>query len=321
MFPFKLHKQTKSNNKSSNLSLYDLLTSPQIRLFSNSNITYYNINPMNNQMNNLYKPINWYTNCNKTIIHVYDYSNGLGDYLRGCILLAQYAKYFNIKFELDLSKHHISKCLHNIQPLLTNVKIHTFINEYNPLLLDSFIKNFLYSNEEKLYITTNCFYNRNLLTNDIQHYINSFFIFKEQYYNTINSVFNLKNYNVLHIRCLDTDFTTDFKDNSLLNQIKKIQLSTNTIVMSNNYLLKLKLNKLFGFYFIDNKSIHTVNVNNYKELESTIIDYIILSKSSRTYCISYYSHGSGFSEQCSILNNIPYTIIYIPNITKKLLIE
>jgi hypothetical protein len=82
--------------------------------------------------------------------------------------------------------------------------------------------------------------------------------------------------------------------------------------MSNNYSLKQNLNKLCGFYFIDSKAVHTANAsNNLNGLYSTIIDYIILSKSSQTYCFSYYAHGSGFSEQCSVLNNIPYTVFYM----------
>ena len=55
----------------------------------------------------------------------------------------------------------------------------------------------------------------------------------------------------------------------------------------------------------------------YSELESTILEYIILSKSSNIVCFSYYGHGSGFSEQCAVLNNIPYMVIYLykPNNT------
>lgn len=59
--------------------------------------------------------------------------------------------------------------------------------------------------------------------------------------------------------------------------------------------------------------MHTDHIYDVNELESTIIDYIILSKSSHTYCISFYHHGSGFSEHCSVLNNIPYTLTYLPN--------
>ena len=82
--------------------------------------------------------------------------------------------------------------------------------------------------------------------------------------------------------------------------------------MSNNYELKKKLNNIFGFYFIDNKACHSANsanISNNTDLESTIIDYIILSNSSKTFCISYYNNCSGFSKHCSVLNNIPYIFV------------
>lgn len=92
----------------------------------------------------------------------------------------------------------------------------------------------------------------------------------------------------------------------------------NTIIISNNENIKVKLHNLCGFYFINSKSYHTGKITHHKELEPTIIDYIILSKSSHTYCFSYYPHGSGFSEQCSVLNNIPYSVVYLP---KKIMIQ
>lgn len=152
-------------------------------------------------------------------------------------------------------------------------------------------------------------YNKKHLTNDIKDYINSFFTFKPQYYDTVEELFKLNNYNILHIRCLDRDFNTNFKDKNLLLKIKKIKSTDNTYIMSNNYELKKRLNNTFGFHFIDNKAFHCAKIKCIEDLESTIIDYIILSKSSNTYCISYYRHGSGFSEHCSALNNIPYTRI------------
>jgi hypothetical protein len=69
---------------------------------------------------------------------------------------------------------------------------------------------------------------------------------------------------------------------------------------------------LFGFYFIDTKPVHTSTVGLDVDLESEIVDYIILSRSCHTYCISFYEHGSGFSEQCSILNDIPYEKTILP---------
>jgi glycosyl transferase family 25 len=70
----------------------------------------------------------------------------------------------------------------------------------------------------------------------------------------------------------------------------------------------VKLSILFGFYFYNNTTHHIALKEKY-DLTTTIVEYIILSKSSCNYCFSYYGHGSGFSEQCSVLNNIPYSVI------------
>ena len=57
--------------------------------------------------------------CKKTIVHVLDNSNGFGDFLRGSIILAQYAKYFNLNFKMDVSRHFISKFLNDSARVLT----------------------------------------------------------------------------------------------------------------------------------------------------------------------------------------------------------
>ena len=271
-----------------------------------------------------YNNLNSNVNSKKTIINVLDYSSGIGDFLRGSIFLAQCAKFFNVNLELYMSNHNIIKCLKNENE--NENKIH--INNHNhygfsgdnnnsdkfKLLL--LINKFKKSKNTKLYITTNLNYNINCVSSDIKNYINSCFKFKQFYYDEINKLFNLQKYNVIHIRCQDDNFDRDFNDNLLISKINNLKLNNNTIVISNNNSLKQKLNKLFGFYFIDSKAVHTANITNVNDLYSTIIEYIILSKSLQTYCFSYYRHGSGFSEQCSVLNNVPYTVFYINNTLK-----
>ena len=274
------------------------------------------MNPIHNV--NFYNNLNSNINSKKTIIHVLDYSNGIGDYLRGSIFLAQCAKFFDVNLKLHVSKHNISDCIENKNETRNiDNQIHVFYyvddNNYsNKIKLFSLINNFKKSNNTQLYITTNLNYNINIVTKDIQNFINSRFIFKKFYYDEVKKLFTLTNYNVLHIRCNDDYFNCDFNDISLITKIKNLQLNNNTIVISNNYSLKQKLNKLFGFYFIDSKAVHTAKTsNNSNDLYSTIIEYIILSQSSQTYCFSYYKHGSGFSEQCSVLHNIPYTAFFL----------
>jgi hypothetical protein len=267
-----------------------------------------------NKMININNNLNM-VNTKKTIIHVLDNSNGFGDFLRGSILLAEYAKYFKINFRMDMSRHSICKFLEYEQPKLLHSNKPKLIcfnggdtdKELKPLLV-----NFINSNSNNFYITTNLYYNINILTNDIKCYINSILKFKEKYYKIAKDLIKMEKYKVLHIRCKDDYFNEEFIDNNLIVQIRKLQLGYDTIVMSNNYSIKKNLNKLFGFHFIDKSAVHSGNIIDYTDFESTIIEYIILSKSDYNYCFSYYHHGSGFSQQCSILNDIPYEVIYLP---------
>jgi hypothetical protein len=254
----------------------------------------------------------------KTIIHVLDYSSGFGDFLRGSILLAEYAKHLNIQIKLNTSRHILSKYLEKeIEeiPSTENVNIIQITKNLENRLLPLF-ENFIKSNNDNIYITTNYFYNKNLVTQEIKDFINFSLKFKQEYYDKAKMLFNLKKYTVLHIRCEDDKFETDINDDNLLCQIIKLQLNNDTLVISNNYPLKKKLNTLFGFHYINNIAIHSAKVNDYSDLETTILDYIILSKSHRTHCFSYYKHGSGFSEQCSILNNIPYSVVRLSSTDK-----
>ena len=253
-------------------------------------------------------------NCNKTVICVFPNNPrwGFGDYLRGSISMAHYAKYFGVNFKMCMNTNPFGNYLNNIDeniPPSNKINNITYHDKYYEIY-ELFVQ-FMKSNENTLYISTNTMYNMKLPTQDIKDTINSFLTFKPEYYDMAEQLFNLKNYNVIHVRCSDDCFNTDLNNKKIItltNEIKTLQLSSDTIVMSNNYSLKKILNKTFGFYFIDKKSVHTAMVTNSNELDSTIIEYIILSKSSHTYCFTYYAHGSGFSEQCSVLNNIPYQV-------------
>jgi hypothetical protein len=300
--------------------IFPLINSQHLLIDENNNNRVINPIYKDTFYNNLNSNINSNINSKKTIIHVLDHTNGFGDYLRGSIFLAQCAKFLNINLELDVSKHIISNCIeNNTDTHNINNPVHSFFFTDDKKYSDKFellllINKFKKSNNTKLYIITNFNYNINGVSADIKNFINSSFKFKNFFYDEVKKLFNLTDYNVLHIRCKDECFDGDFNDENLISKIIKLRLNNNTIVMSNNYSLKKKLNKLFGFFFIDSKAVHSAHtINNLNDFYSTIIEYIILSKSLQTYCCSYYTHGSGFSEQCSVLNNIPYVVFYIPN--------
>lgn len=311
----KLQYLTKNNNiiPNDDNELYGLMTI-DIMLTRKSPVKIINPYYCNN---NIKRTINDNANCNKTVVCVltHNYPHGFGDYLRGSISIAHYAKYFGINFKLSMNTHLIGKYVINNNENafqlneIKNIHGHSKYNEVYDIFTE-----FMKSNENILYITTNLIYSMKLPTQDIKNTINSFLTFKPKYYEMAEQMFNLKKYDVIHIRCSDECFDTKLntiKINTLFKEIKNLQLSSNTIIMSNNYSLKKLIHETLGFYFIDKKSVHTAKEKNLNELESTIIEYIILSKSSHTYCFTCYNHGSGFSEHCSVLNNIPYQVTFV----------
>lgn len=65
----------------------------------------------------VYQTINNNTNCDKTIVNVFRTTFGFGDYLRGCITLAHYAKYFGINFKMCMNGNHIFNYLNNSEEI------------------------------------------------------------------------------------------------------------------------------------------------------------------------------------------------------------
>jgi hypothetical protein len=263
----------------------------------------------------IYKRLND-TICNKIVCSVYCNTYGFGDYLRGTIVLAYYAKYFGINLKMSMNMGSIGNYLNdpeiNIQPSPENIEKY-IVRTCNPEegLYDNlylrFVK-FMDSSEKILYIETNMLYNMKYPSQDIKEIINSCILFKPNYYDEAKQLFNLNKYNVLHVRVSDDCFTSNIHNNKVVNlfkEIQKLKLSRDTIIISNNYNLKKRINTAFGFHFIDKVSKHTAQSN---DIDLEVIEYIILSKSSHTLCFTHYGHGSGFSQQCSVLNNIPYQI-------------
>ena len=141
---------------------------------------------------------------NKTIEHILDKSNGFGDYLRGSILLAEYAKRYKIQFKMNISKHPLSNYLDkvdtNSHSVETKIELICFNGGESDDKLISLLDKFINSKEETLYITTNLYYNINLVTRDIKDYINTFFNFKEKYYTMAKELSKMDKYKIIHIR-------------------------------------------------------------------------------------------------------------------------
>jgi hypothetical protein len=178
----------------------------------------------------------------KKIVHVLDHSNGFGDFLRGTIFLFQIKRKYNINLDINVLNHSINKYLdiENLENVPTGLKVHSFLYGITGEDFKKNFYNFINSTDETFYVTTNLFYDTNLITNELKNELNSFFKFKPKYYEIANNLVKIVNYNVLHIRCRDEYFDKEFNSFLLLAAIVKLNLKKNTIVISNNSYIKKK---------------------------------------------------------------------------------
>jgi len=101
--------------------------------------------------------------------------------------------------------------------------------------------------------------------------------------------------------------------NNTLLKIFKLNLnnlSLKYLLLSDCNMLKLYLKKQYPKLIIAINEITHLGESidqNDNYIMNTLTDFFIMSKFNNIYAMSPYAHGSGFSEYCSIMFNIPHT--------------
>lgn len=254
----------------------------------------------------------------KTIVHLYPtvYKKtktkpGLGDFLRGSIFLAQYAKNNDMNFKINIANHPLYKYTLEEAEKVYKEAPAEFNGGWNSDEVLNYLEEFKNSDKEEVLVNCNMFYDIWHVTAEIREYINSVFKFKDIYYETA-STFVPEPYDIIHIRSFDHQVDQrvfSFHLNKKLCEV--LDINRQNVVMSNNRILKEEIAKRFRLLTVNTKPAHTANVNDYRQLEDTVIDYIILSRASKIHTFSFYNHGSGFSEQCAVLHKIPITKSFV----------
>ena len=276
----------------------------------------------------------------KKIVNVYQlkYTNGpapgFGDYLRGCVCLYQICKYIGVEFEMIVN-HPMSKYLTNKQNPPQNI-------DYNSI---EFYKdnNFLPLNEKKFTTKSDIFYRDFMMylnskdTEILYLFSNAFPIWKHgseaisviryniypsnEMIDYVNQTLNELNmpesgYNIVHIRSGDQHLLNGQKMGyekfrKIIYILEKYTKNDKRyIVLSDNKNLKNYLSK-YARFSVYNKEITHLGENGAKSdhgIKNTLLDFFIMSRSSRIMSITAYHHGSGFSEWCAKIYNIPYKL-------------
>jgi hypothetical protein len=285
-----------------------------------------------------------YTNNNlKKIINVYQlqYKNGLaqgfGDFVNGSFFLLQLCIKFNLIFDIDISKHPISKYfvfnknINENEPILYDdilyfqVPHELRLRTNNDKLYNYFINNLNNINTKNYYLFCNLdpiYSIQDIGRNIIQSKLAPTLEITTAIDNILNN-FNIKpnTFEIIHIRTGDkyllnnSNILTDYDKNAYINLLSRITNNeTKYIIISDNMVLKnvLKYNKKYN---IVNFDICHTGEDSYKSdegLKNTVIDFFLMSKSRKITSIALKSRGgTGFSQVCSKLFNIPYKSLLI----------
>ena len=245
---------------------------------------------------------------------------GFGDILKGTVSLYMISKKNNYDFYLDLTSHPIGKYItQNIPNNLLNLdkEVDEYFIEFNIFNHDNLIEevNKKMENQDIGLFETNCEPKIvNEITNEDKLKLQQ--IIKPNLYlqNKIDSIkdeLNLVNYSILHIRTGDNNINKGLDSKliaSVENQLSKINLPNNILLLSDSNELKIYLNEKYNYNIIQSEIIHLgyLNSNNKDSgIESTLIDFFLICGSNKIYSLSVYDWNSGFSTMASRIYDIP----------------
>lgn len=254
---------------------------------------------------------------------------GIGDYIRGSFFLLQFCKEYNIEFDLDFTQHPLSKYLLFQKDSIEEEKIDYDMVMYlhvDMITYQDFMNNYIFhQNEENYYLYTNN-YPMNIISEDEKTIIKNKFIPNQELICEIENVLNKlklikKEFNVIHIRVGDRYFNSDNKlDDKTLNDIydildNNINSNEKYLLLSDSNELKVILKNKYKKLEVEIYDIlHLAgDLSNEKALKNTLVDFFIMTFSKYIIGLSIYNHNTGFSQYCSIINNIPYKSVRLNN--------
>jgi len=275
----------------------------------------------------------------KKIVNVYqlkyqnDKSSGFGDYLRGCFCLIQICNLNNIEFDMDLSNHPIARFIeinNNQYECIDRTYILRYKNKEITMnhLIDFMSNNSIGSTTCFLFCNNLSLYNnytepsKNFIKSKIMpNSLMNVYITNEM--NELNLISG--HFSVVHIRTGDEYLLQNMRLNKkyvykILNYIlPNLKQDKKYLILSDNNEIKLYFKKLNNCVFTIKPIIHFSDsiIITDDNVKNTLLDFYLMSKSSEIYSITPYDHGSGFSEWCSVVYNIPFKQQIIPNLNLK----
>ena len=275
-----------------------------------------------------------------------DNATGLGDFIRGSYFLMQFCKEYNMSYSINLRNHPISQFLDMYQNSKhINYKNVNYFEKTNhsPLVLDNNIITNIYDNtinNDFLY-----FLRKQQVFNKIMYVYTITYptIIIDQEHKEVmkkilkptdklsvlsnNILTNLNlckhDYVIIHIRfgdnyLINSDDSDDAIDTTKLDiiiaELNKLDMTKQYLLISDNTIIKKQIVDLFPFIKTHYSKITRIGEEvefDVEELQNTMMDFCLLSHSTKIISFSVYNHGCGFSKWCAETYNIPYTCQYL----------
>lgn len=248
---------------------------------------------------------------------------GLGDFLRGTAALYQLSRQYRTTLKIDFTSHPLAYCFEQVDsiPKRGKRKVHEFFNQASTRL-EPFVAN--PAGTRPTFVLTNAvppqmldddcrtfICDRLRPTNDLKKHIISL---KQQ--------LGLERYCTLHLRMGDHQMEGEPEVPAVVLTWLREQIlpawGKDVLVISDNSKIKKRLARDFGVKVTPgNKPVH---LGDYRPqghadplLFDTVAEFLLMAESEQIYRFSVYSWGSGFSDICAALYQIPLDIISEPD--------
>ena len=247
---------------------------------------------------------------------------GLGDIIRGTLLLYQLSKQLQFKLIVDISQHPVSKFLkydsnHPHKKLLEEAQYNIpYIG-----LQHSEVLNFLrtqFTNRDVIWGLTNAttpnFWDTvSYIEKDEEQFLQKIFVPTPQLEKQIQTYLNRipKSFVALHYRIGDHDIinkaTNSVNEEKAVQHVQK-QLKPNTVFFSDSQILKNVVRKHFKDVIVFDHEIGHIGVEtNDQKICNTLIEFFILSKAQHIHTINHYDWISNFTNIIHKIYHIPLT--------------
>jgi hypothetical protein len=238
---------------------------------------------------------------------------GFADFVIGTMSLFCFNQHENVF--VDYSRHPISNFLTNkhstSEQQLFDSEIHEMFN-CGQEAVTFFVK----EQTQDIKIATNT--RGYVLTENLRLFIKETFkpnTFFSSHIEQSMSELNLVDFETIHIRMGDYNMFKDLPQYELVlnTLVDNISPSCKYFITSDNKFVKQLLTKKNSLLLSNNNTpIHLGDLNNADatNVQGTLLDYFMMSKSKRITCYSVYG-GSGFSQVCSDIYDIPYNVYKI----------